>query len=227
MSGTGRSVAVACLAPLIAACAPVATPPPAAPGPVPTDPETVAADSLDSLPPAGYGSLRQDEFSVEVTDAALHIKVTPLAEEVIRLAAPDTYDRLHALASSRSPEAERMTEGRGGALFLVSFFSRDANVEYRPEELQLGHRGRSLRPTGIVPLTTGWGRQLLQPQQTQSAIYVFEPEFDYDLPITLRYGLLQSDDWQRLVIPRLEDERARVESRAVGWARTPRQGLVP
>lgn len=221
MTGRGRSGGAAWLLALLTGCAPVARPAPA-PGPVPPDPGTVAPEADVDLPEPGYGSLRQDEFSMELTDAALHIKVTPLTEEVIRLAAPDTYERLSALATSRSAEAARMTEGRGADLFLVSFFSREADVEYRPEELQLAHRGRSLRPTGIVPLTTGWGRQLLQPQQTQSAIYVFEREFDYELPITLRYGVLQSDDWQRKVLPRLEDERARVASRA-GSTRRPRQ----
>jgi hypothetical protein len=203
--------------PLVAGCTPVDSVQPA-PGPVPRDPATVA-DTTANLPPAGFGSLRQDEFSVDLSDASLHLKVTPLTEEVIRLAAPDTYDRLRALGASRTGEAGRMTEGRGGELFLVSFFSREANVEYRPEELQLGHRGRSLRPAGIMPLTTGWGRQLLQPQQTQSAIYVFESPFDYELPITLRYGVLQNDEWQRTIIPRLQEERARVTSRAGGWSR--------
>jgi hypothetical protein len=174
----------------------------------------VAEESRRNLPPLGFGSLRQNEFSVEIVDPPLHVKLTPLAEEVIRLAAPDTYERLHALSASRAPDAERMTEAYGAALFLVSFFSRDANVAYRPEELQLTHRGRTLRPVGIIPLTTGWGRQLLQPQQTQSAIYVFEPAFDYALSLTVRYGLQDSEDWHREILPLLEEERARVASRA-------------
>jgi hypothetical protein len=107
-----------------------------------------------------------------------------------------------------------MTDARGAELFLVSFFSRDPNVPYEPEELRITHRGRSLQPVGIVPLTTGWGRQLLQPQETQSAIYVFEASFDYDLPLTIRYGMQESDDWHRVVLPRLEEERTRVESRS-------------
>jgi hypothetical protein len=188
---------------------PVETPPPAVPG----DPVALA-DPDAELVPTGFGSLRQDDFSVEVTDHVLHVKVTPLTEEVIRLAAPDTYERLHALARSRADAAERLTEARGAELFLVSFFSRSPNVEYRPDELQLTHRGRTLRPAGILPLTSGWGRHLLEPQQTQSAIYVFERPFDYALPIVIRYGLQQNDDWQRQVLPRLDDERTRVLSRS-------------
>jgi len=194
-------------------CAPVPATEPATPAPFETAPTTT--DEGDDLVPVGYGSLRQDDFSLEIADATLHVKVTPLTEEIIRLAAPDTYERLHALARSRSAEARAMTEGGVNAdLFLVSFFSRQSNVEYQPDELQLMHRGRTLRPAGIVPLTTGWGRHLLQPQQTQSAIYVFEPDFDYALPITVRYALRQNDEWHRAVIPRLDDERTRVLSRA-------------
>lgn len=197
---------------LVLACAPVE---PATPGPVrlPPEPET-AVDTTADLPPAGYGSLHQDEFSVEIQSMNLHVKVTPLDEGITRLAAPDTYNRLQALARSRWAEADAMTEGAGAALFLVSFFSRDPNVAYRPEELRITHRGRSLQPAGIVPLTTGWGRQLLQPQETQSAIYAFEPPIDYDLPLTVRYGMRESDDWHRVILPRIEEERARVESRA-------------
>lgn len=205
------------LFPMAAACAPVA-PAPAPPPPPPENAATVAEDSARDLPPAGYGSLRQNDFSVEIVDMALHVKVTPLAEEVIRLAAPDTYERLAALAASRSAEASRRTGGGSAALFLVSFFSRDANVAYRPEELQVTHRGRSLRPTAIIPLTTGWGRQLLQPQQTQSAIYVFEPAFDYDLSLTIHYGFQNSEEWHRSILPLLEEERTRVGARSGGRA---------
>lgn len=151
-----------------------------------------------------------------LSDGPLNVMVTPLTESIIRLAAPDTYERLHALAASRAAEVRNLTESGSGELFLVSFFSREANTEYRPEDLQLSHRGRRLRPAGILPLTTGWGRQLLQPQATQSAIYLFDVPFDYDLPITLYYGLRESEDWHRLVIPRIEEERARVKSRAGG-----------
>ena len=198
---------------LAAACTPVATRAPATPARSAIEPVT-PADTAEDLPPTGYGSLRQDEFSVEIQTRTLHVKITPLAESIIRLAAPDTYHRLQALGRSRWEQAVSMTDAPGAELFLVSFFSRDPNVAYRPEELRITHRGRSLQPAGIVPLTTGWGRQLLQPQETQSAIYVFEPPFDYDLPVTIRYGMQESDDWHRVVLPRLEEERTRVESRA-------------
>jgi hypothetical protein len=202
---------------LLAACTPV---PPADPGPAPSDTSPRIAEEPDDLVPSGFGSLRQDDFSVLVSDATLQVKVTPLTEEVIRLAAPDTYERLSALARSRAEAALGVVDGAESAeLFLVSFFSRTPNVEYQPDDLQVTHRGRTVRPAGILPLTAGWGRHLLQPQQTQSAIYVFEPPFDYELPITVRYGIQQSDAWHREVVPRLDDERSRVRSRAQGHSR--------
>jgi hypothetical protein len=205
---------------VIAACTPVP-----ASDPVPAAPDTApsAAEEPEDLVPAGFGSLRQDDFSVLLADATLQVKVTPLTEEVIRLAAPDTYERLHALAWSRLDAAQAALDSdEHPELFLVSFFSRTPNVEYHPEELQLTHRGRMVRPAGILPLTAGWGRHLLQPQQTQSAIYVFEPPFDYALPIMVRYGVQQSDEWHRAVVPRLDDERTRVRSRAQGHGRAGR-----
>lgn len=204
---------VAVLGLLCAGCAPVEPAPGTTVARVDEVP-VLAQDTSPSLPPVGYGTLRQDEFSVEIRDASLNLKFTPLSEAVIRLAAPDTYERLHALARSRRARAQAMTEGHEAAMFLVSFFSREPNVAYRPEGLRLAHRGRTMPPAGIVPLTTGWGQQLLQPEQTQSAIYVFPAEIDYELPIILRYDEQQSDDWHRVILPRLEAERTRVESRA-------------
>ena len=122
------------------ACSPVTTP--TTTTPITTaQPQVTAADTASDLPPTGYGSLRQDEFSVEIRDVNLHVKVTPLSESIIRLAAPDTYRRLRSLVRSRWDRAIAMTDGPEAELFLVSFFSRDPNVAYRPEELRITHRG--------------------------------------------------------------------------------------
>ena len=167
------------------------------------------ADPAGALVPAGYGTLRQDEFTVVLRSGSLLVKVTPLAEAVIRLAAPDTYERLHALAESRRPAA-----GSGPVeLFLVSFFSYQPDVPFQPEDLQLLHQGRLLRAESVIPLTPGWGRQRLAQQETQSAVYVFSAGIDYELPLVVRYGFEQSDEWAR-IIQRLEVERAKVRARA-------------
>ena len=52
------------------------------------------AEALDTTRKAlvqpGLGTLKQDEFTLGIRVGALLVKVTPLNERVIRLAAPDT-----------------------------------------------------------------------------------------------------------------------------------------
>lgn len=161
----------------------------------------------------GYGTLRQDEFTVSLRSGALLVKVTPLTEAVIRLAAPDTYDRLHALAESRRSEAATATTPSEPELFLVSFFSYEPNVEFRPEDLQLVQQGRLLRARAVLPVTPGWGKQRLQQQETQIAVYAFGEAIDYEQPLVVRYGMEESRGWERIVQV-LEVERAKVRARA-------------
>ena len=166
-----------------------------------------------NLVPPGYGTLRQDEFTVSLRSGALLIKVTPLTEPVIRLAAPDTYDRLHALAESRRAEAAAAAMVAEPELFLVSFFSYEPNVEFQPEDLQLVQQGRLLRARAVLPVTPGWGKQRLQQQETQIAVYAFSEPIDYQQALVVRYGMEESRGWDR-IIPVLEVERAKVRARA-------------
>jgi len=172
-----------------------------------------SADKAAGLPPAGFGTLKQDAFTVSLRSGALLVKVTPLDEGVIRLAAPDTYTRLHALAESRRLEAARRVPGGDAQLFLVSFFSYDPDVPFQPEDLQLVAQGRTARPAAILPMTAGWGKQRLAQQETQAAVYVFEGPIEYGQPIIVRNGMDQSSAWND-VVPVLENERAKVLSRA-------------
>lgn len=167
-----------------------------------------------SLIPAGYGTLRQDEFTISIRSGTLLIKVTPLDESVIRLAAPDTYDRLHAAAESRRAEASAAV-GRAPALFLVSFFSYQPDTPFQPEDLQLMQQGRLFRPRSVHALTPGWGAQRLRQQETQTAVFAFDPELDFDLPLVVHYGAARGDSW-RQTLPRLRSERARVVARSGG-----------
>jgi hypothetical protein len=163
--------------------------------------------------PSGYGTLKQDVFTVALRSGALLVKVTPLAESVIRLAAPDTYIRLHALAESRRADAEQRVPGGQVELFLVSFFSYQPDVTFQPEDLQLTSQGRILRPAAILPMTSGWGSQRLGQQETQAAVYVFDGDVNYEQPLTVRYELQQSSAWSD-VVATLDAERAKVRSRA-------------
>ena len=169
--------------------------------------------SVRDTVPIGLGTLKQDEVSISIRTGSLLIKVTPLHESVIRLTAPDTYRRLHALAESRRAEATRGLGERD--LFLVSFFSYEPDVTFQPEDVQLTHQGRTLRPEAIVPVTPGWGQQRMQQQETQTAIYAFEAPIDYYQDMVLNYQMEQNDVW-RGIITRLETELAKVKSRVSG-----------
>ena len=114
--------------------------------------EPATADSSVRNIPVGLGTLKQDEFTVGLRSDALLIKVTPLEEAIIRLAAPDTYNRLHALRESRAADAQGSNYG-APEMFLVSFFSYQPDVPFQPEDLQLEHQGQVMRPTSILPLT--------------------------------------------------------------------------
>ena len=173
---------------------------------------TGGAAQQPSLIPAGLGTLRQDEVTVQIRSGALLIKATPLDEGVIRLLAPDTYDRLHALADSRRAEAARQANAQAPELFLVSFFSYQPDVAFQPEDLQVTYQGRILRAAAILPVTGGFGRQRLAQQESQSAIYAFDERIDYAQPFVVRYGFDQSDEWLR-ILPKLEIERAKVRAR--------------
>jgi len=124
---------------------------PSDPGPEPQEAE--------SLPvPTGYGTLLQDQISLRLQSGDLLIKVTPLDEGIIRLTAPDTYERLRGLAAVHGPRAARTAMGNQATLFLVSLFSYQPDVTYEPEDLLLVNRGLRLRPLGIAPITPGSAR---------------------------------------------------------------------
>ncbi len=183
------------------------TPQPAqAQSPGPTDTSKVEV-------PVGLGTLKQDEFTMGLRSQNLLVKVTPMHESVIRLAAPDTYNRLHSLRDSREKDPRVSTTSEAPELFLVSFFSYQPDAAFQPEDLQIEHQGRLQRPASIMPLTTNWGKGQLGQQEIATAIYVFADQFNYELPIVVRYGMNENADWQR-IIPRLQVERGKVSGRA-------------
>lgn len=197
---------------LIAACA---TAPPAEE--TPGDARPGRPSHADVLPPPGYGTLRQDDFTIVLDVGDVQIKMTPLDESVIRLAAPDTYQRLHGLAASR---ADRIREAglnaglrRDPLLFLVSFFTYGRQAEFTPTDLQLLSQGILYRPLGILPITPQWGREQLKQEESQSAVYLFDPAIDMDVTFRVEYGNAGTQEWGR-IIRTLQAERGRVLSRA-------------
>lgn len=168
-----------------------------------------AGPAAAELPPAGHGALRQDQVTVELREGAVHLRLLPLDEHVIRLLAPDAYRRLHTLASRDAGPVDG-----GEARFLVTFLSAGEGGErFRPEDLTLEQRGRRYEPLRITPLTSGWGEQTLRPGQAEAAIYEFSPSLDVRLPLDARYGGALSRRWEE-ILPLLDAEAARVRARA-------------
>lgn len=189
----------------------------AAPSDQPADPS--ARSSSEELPPPGFGTLRQDDFTIGMASGAVQIKITPLDESVIRLAAPDTYQRLHGMVASRSDRIRQAAETAGirgePKVFLVSFFTRDRQATFEPTSLQLLNQGILYFPQGILPLTPDWGRQQLLQEKTESALYIFAPEIDLNVALEAEYRGTRSYDWSS-IIRVLQSERGRVVSRAKG-----------
>jgi len=186
---------------------------PQAPGSV--VPLSAQVADTSALVPAGYGTLRFDDVTIQLRTGPLLIKVTPLDEGILRLLAPDMYQRYRSVAESKRADAMKAAGPAQPEMFVVSFFSYEPDVEYQPEDLQISHRGRLLPPVAILPVTPSFGRQRLRQQDNQSAVYVFSDPIDYKLSITLRYGTTQSDAWTS-IIQKLEVERSKVRARAGG-----------
>ena len=166
------------------------------------------AEALDTRLPPGYGTLRQDEVTMQMMSGVLQIQVTPLDESVTRVTAPDTYDRLSGMARAhegRAPEASM--------LFLVSFFSDQPGIRFVPEEVQLISRGIRMRPSAILPVTPGWGQRRLQQRQTEMAVYAFPSGIDLESDLQLAYQLEQTSSWAG-IITRIQAERGRARARA-------------
>ena len=165
----------------------------------------------DALVPPGYGTLTQAQFTLELESGELQIQVTPLAESVIRLAAPDTYQRLTGISASAGASLGSRAQEES-PLFLVSMFSRAPTVTYEPENLHIVNGGLRYRPTAIQAITPGWGGQRLRQQETQLAVYAFDRGIELEIALIVEYEGVSDTSWQT-ILNRLEAERARVRAR--------------
>lgn len=163
--------------------------------------------------PAGLGTLRQEEISISLRRAEVEMQITPLSESVIRLTAPDTYDRLSALSRGLQ---EIFREETGSAvpfqLFLVSLYSEVVEATFEPSDLTLVNRGLRYRPVRIRPLSPGWDSRVLRPRQPLLAVYAFPGEIDLEQEIEVEYREVRSFDWER-IIPIIGAEQSRLRGR--------------
>lgn len=174
-----------------------------APAPGPSAPAELGT------PPTGFGTLRQEDVSISLASGDLRLLVTPLDRSVTHVTAPDTEQRLNALA-----EAQAATGRENGAgLFLVSLYSDRPDVGFVPEDVQLVSQGFRLRPIFIQPLSPAWGERRLRQREQALAVYDFGTGVDLERELVLVYGLAQSSQWSA-ILSRVQAERARVRARA-------------
>jgi hypothetical protein len=161
----------------------------------------------------GLGTLRQNEISMYLRRGELQVRVTPLDESVIGVTAPDTYERLAALARGHQ---EIFRERTGAAvpfqLFLVSLYTESVEVAFEPEALTIVSRGLRSRPVAIRAVTPGWETRRIFPRQTLLAVYAFTSDLDLEREVEVEYLEVRSRDWGAILIE-IQRERARMRAR--------------
>lgn len=220
----GRRWATAVLTAMAAGCAGATTPPAPPPAPGlpgastrPVSPTTAGSDTAGLvLLPAGYGTLRQDDVAIRLQLPDVLVRLIPLDERIIRTLSPDSYRALRDLAESRRAQIVRASALRGqqrSRVWYASFFGLAPDARFSPLELTVSSNGRDFRPIDLIPLSTNFGEQRLQPRETQSALYLFDDAVESDQPLTVTLGASSSDSWAA-TLRVIERERALIRSRA-------------
>lgn len=185
-------------------------------------PATAAEDtSTANLVPPGYGSLRQEDISLQVPlTGGVAARVTPLDEGILRLLSPDSYRSLHEMREGRRAQLTQIARRNGLArisVWQVTYYGvEQGEARFSPQEVIITNAGRDFRPVDLVPLTPGFGEQRVRQRAQQSAIYVFDGTLDVNqsqLSVNVA-GTTDGTTWGRDVLPRIERERALVRSRA-------------
>ena len=199
-------------------CAQTPVPPSSRPSTTPATPAIVSADTTGAaLIPSGFGSLRQDAVAITLSLPDMLVRLTPLDESVIRTLSSDSYRALHELADSRKPAITRLAAQHGllrGSLWTVSFYGLTRDARFSPLDVTITSAGRDYRPVEVIPISSGFGEQRLQPRETQSALYLFDDALDVNQPLVVSLGTTQSTAWGTTTLRTIERERALIRSRA-------------
>ena len=194
-------------------------------GPTPATPAIASADTTGAgLIPGGLGTLRQDDIALKLQLPDVLVKLTPLDEGVIRTLSADSYRALRDLAESRRAMIARLATQHGllrGSLWYVSYYGLAPDARFSPLELTVTSAGRDYRPVEVIPLSSGFGEQRLQPRETQSALYLFEDALNVNQPLVASLGSERNTSWEA-ILRTIERERSLIWSRA----QQPRSGTA-
>ena len=203
---------------LVASIASVALACASAPGGAVPDPPadvTLTPQSTSDLP-VGFGTLRQEDLSLQIQLPGVMVRALPLDESVIRVLSPDSYRALHDLVASKQTELNERAARYGvrqPSLWYFTYFGVQPDARFSPDEVVINSAGRIFRPLSIVPLTPGFGEQRLEQRGVQTAIYVFDGGVNVNLPLVVTVQSTPSADWS-VNLSRIERERGLVRSRA-------------
>jgi hypothetical protein len=173
------------------------------------------AGAAAQLPPAGYGSLTQNDLALRIRTQDIDVRFVPLDPRVTRLLARDSWESLRSLVESRRPAIDSVAALAGVSrpgLALVTFFGQRANARFDPQTLTVMVRSREFRPLGIVPFSGRFTSQQLDVREQVSGIFLFEEDLPVNDSFTVMYAGQASDDWQGKQRA-LDRERARVALR--------------
>src|SRR5215813_12387063 len=75
--------------------------------------QQVAPDTAQDLPPAGYGTLHQEDVALRLATETVQLRVIPLDERITRLLARDSYESLARLAAGHARSVDSLAIRNG------------------------------------------------------------------------------------------------------------------
>jgi hypothetical protein len=222
--GVVRRLRAVALLSIIAAAACGGQAPPAgsqAPVPSPTrEARPINQAPTSGLIPPGLGTLRQDDISIVLETGGVRISALPLDESVIRTLRPDSYRALHLYAEdNRTRVAQRATMRgiREPRVWYVQFDGLAPDARFVWNDITVTSGGRDFRPVDVVPLTSGFAEERLQPRERQRGLLIFEDAVDASQPLAVSVGTVRNVDWDLGgggILQKLDTERASIRGRA-------------
>jgi hypothetical protein len=190
--------------------------------PAPRVPARVSRDSASStLIPPNLGTLHQEDIAITIQQAALRIAAIPLDEAVIRTLAPDSYRTLHATVETKRQQILQRASVRGvrePRVWYITFTGLVPDARFVPTDITVTSGGREFRPIDVVPLSSGFSEQRVQPRETQRGLLIFDEALDVSQPIAVTVGSERNTDWSTdrsdSILSRIEAERAQIRARA-------------
>lgn len=189
--------------------------------------QPAVGDTLDpNFVPAGFGSLKQDDIALKIAPSTgLQVRAVPLDERLIRLLAPDSYRFLRDLPLSKEKALAAVRERNrlpSYSLWYVSFYTLEqGETRFSPQEFIINNTGRDFRPLDVLPLSAGFGEYRLKQRETQTALFVFDGQIDFNQPLSATMeGTASATEWAR-VLQIVERERTLVRSRAASASKKP------